>query len=134
MIASATPDQADEHTAAVIRLVQSSLFEAMLKVREAADADPVEQMKLLSQAAQAVAQVGRASIAQKRWQDEVRDNRWGAPALRKNAGRMRCAISWMRWNARRARAASGWMPTRSRRCGSRCMGEVEFAPTGGMQP
>ncbi len=73
MIASATPDQADEHTAAVIRLVQSSLFEAMLKVREAADADPVEQMKLLSQAAQAVAQVGRASIAQKRWQDEVRD-------------------------------------------------------------
>ena len=72
LIAAGMPDEADEHTAAVIRLVQSSLFEAMLRVREAEDADPADQVKLLSQAAQAVAQVGRASIAQKRWQDEVR--------------------------------------------------------------
>lgn len=72
LIAAASPDEADEHTAAVIRLVQSSLFEAMVRVREAEDADPATQVKLLSQAAQAVAQVGRASLAQKRWQDEVR--------------------------------------------------------------
>lgn len=72
IVTQANPDDADEHTAAVIRLVQSSLFEAMIRVREAEDADPAEQVKLLSQAAQAVAQVGRASLAQKRWQDEVR--------------------------------------------------------------
>lgn len=70
VLAATLPDEADEHTAGVIRLVQSSLFEAMMRVREADDADPAEQVRLLSQAAQAVAQVGRASIAQKRWSGE----------------------------------------------------------------
>lgn len=73
MIAAATPDQADEHTAAVIRMVQSDLFNVLIKLREAENTDPEKQVRLLSQAAQAVAQVGRASIAQKRWQDEVRE-------------------------------------------------------------
>lgn len=72
LIAQSAPDEADEHSAAVIRLVQSALFEAMLKVREAEDADPAEQVKLLSTAARAVAEASRASIGQKRWQDEVR--------------------------------------------------------------
>lgn len=72
LIAQSAPDEADEHSAAVIRMVQSALFEAMLKVREAEDADPAEQVKLLSQAARAVAEASRASIGQKRWQDEVR--------------------------------------------------------------
>lgn len=72
LIAEAAPDAADEHSAAVIRLVQSALFEAMLKVREAEDADPAEQVKLLSQAARAVAEASRASIGQKKWAEEVR--------------------------------------------------------------
>lgn len=72
LIAQSAPDEADEHSAAVIRLVQSALFEAMLKVREAEDADPAEQVKLLSTAARAVAEASRASIGQKKWQDEVR--------------------------------------------------------------
>lgn len=71
LIAQSAPDHADEHSAAVIRMVQSSLFDAMVRVREAADADPAEQVKLLSQAARAVAEASRASIGQKRWQDEV---------------------------------------------------------------
>jgi hypothetical protein len=71
LIAQASPDEADEHSAAVIRLVQSALFDAMLKVREAEDADPAEQVKLLSQAARAVADASRASISQKKWADEV---------------------------------------------------------------
>ncbi len=72
LIAQASPDEADEHSAAVIRLVQSALFDAMLRVREAEDADPAEQVKLLSQAARAVADASRASITQKKWADEVR--------------------------------------------------------------
>jgi len=71
LIVQSEPDHADEHSAAVIRMVQSALFDAMLRVREAEDADPAEQVKLLSQAARAVAEASRASIAQKRWQDEV---------------------------------------------------------------
>jgi len=67
------PDLADEHSAAVIRMVQSQLFDALLKVGEAeAEADPAERIKLLSQAARAIAEASRASITQKRWQDEVR--------------------------------------------------------------
>lgn len=73
MLAQVSPDEADEHSAAVIRLVQSQLFEAMLRVREAeTEADPAAQVKLLSQAARAVAEASRASIGQKRWADEVR--------------------------------------------------------------
>lgn len=71
MIAQSAPDHADEHSAAVIRMVQSSLFDAMVRVREADDADPAEQVKLLAQAARAIAESSRASIGQKRWQDEV---------------------------------------------------------------
>lgn len=72
LIAQSLPDEEDAQSAAVIRMVQSALFDAMVRVREADDADPAEQVKLLSQAARAVADASRASIGQKRWQDEVR--------------------------------------------------------------
>lgn len=72
LLAQAAPDEADEHSAAVIRMVQSALFDAMLRVREAEDADPAEQVKLLAGAARAIAEASRASIGQKKWADEVR--------------------------------------------------------------
>jgi len=72
LIAQQMPDEADEHSAAAIRIVQSHLFAALLKIGATQDADPVEQVKLLSQAARAIAEASRASITQKRWQDEVR--------------------------------------------------------------
>jgi len=72
LLAQAAPDEADEHSAAVIRLVQSSLFDAMLKVREAEDTDPAKQVQLLAAAARAVADASRASIGQKRWADTVK--------------------------------------------------------------
>lgn len=83
LITQASPDEADEHSAAVIRIVQSALFDAMLRVREAEDADPAEQVKLLSQAARAVADASRASISQKKWADEVRGK---LDALEREAG------------------------------------------------
>lgn len=73
LIAQTAPDEADEHSAAVLRMVQSALFDAMSRVTEAAEeADPAEQVKVLSKAARAIAEASRASIGQKRWQDEVR--------------------------------------------------------------
>lgn len=72
LITSISPDQADEHSAAIIRLVQSELFESLLRVREAGEeTDPAAQVKLLARAAQAIAQSVKASITQKHWQDEV---------------------------------------------------------------
>lgn len=72
LIAQASPDESDEHSAAVLRMVQSSLFDAMTRVTEAQDADPADQVKVLSQAARAIAEASRASISQKKWADEVR--------------------------------------------------------------
>lgn len=72
LIAQASPDDADEHSAAVLRMVQSALFDAMTHITDAQDADPAEQVKLLSQAARAVSDASRASITQKRWAEEVR--------------------------------------------------------------
>ncbi len=72
LIAEAAPDQEDARSAAVIALVQSELFDAMLNLEEADHADPHERVKLLSQAARAIAEASRASVSQKRWADEVR--------------------------------------------------------------
>jgi len=71
-IVAANPDDADEQSAATIRLVQSSLFDALLKVQEAEGEETADRIKILSQAARAIADASRASIGQKRWQDEVR--------------------------------------------------------------
>lgn len=70
----AHPDDADEHSAAVIRMVQSQLFAAMMQITEAdAEIDPEARMKLLTQAARAIAEASRASIGQKKWAEEVRE-------------------------------------------------------------
>lgn len=73
LLAQSAPDDADEHSAAVLRIVQSALFDALTRVSEASDeADPAEQVKVLSRAARAIAEASRASIGQKKWADEVR--------------------------------------------------------------
>lgn len=70
----AAPDEADAQGAATIRMVQSSLFEAMMHIAEAdAVVDPAERIKLLSSAARAAADASRASIGQKKWEQEVRE-------------------------------------------------------------
>ena len=71
-MAEAAPDEADQQSAATIRILQSGLFEALLKIQQAEGADPAEQVKLLSAAARAAAEASRASIGQKRWAGEVR--------------------------------------------------------------
>jgi len=67
-IAEAAPDEADHRSAAVISMVQSSLFEAMVVLEEADEqADPAERVKLLANAARAIAEASRASQGQKKW-------------------------------------------------------------------
>lgn len=88
LISQASPDEADEHSAAVLRMVQSALFDAMSRVTEAADlADPAEQVKVLSAAARAIAEASRASIGQKKWAEEVRARLDGAIADAQKSGK-----------------------------------------------
>lgn len=85
LIAQTSPDQADEHSAAVIRMVQSALFEAMTDLASADENDdPAERMRLLCQAARAIADASRAAIGQKRWAEEVRSR---LDALERQPGR-----------------------------------------------
>lgn len=88
LIAQAAPDEADEHSAAVLRMVQSALFDALSRVTEAAEAtDPAEQVKVLAQAARAIAEASRASIGQKKWADEVRAKIDEIARVARNAGK-----------------------------------------------
>jgi len=83
-IAEAAPDEADHRSAAVISLVQSSLFEAMLALEEAEDADPTERVRLLAHAGRAIAETSRASQGQKKWAQEQKAK---LDALEAEAGR-----------------------------------------------
>lgn len=73
LIADAAPDEEDARSAAVISLVQTDLFEALLALQEADGAEPQERVKLLSQAARSIADVSRSSITNKRWAMETRE-------------------------------------------------------------
>ena len=72
MIAEAAPDDEDSRSAAVISLVQTDLFDALLALQESEEADPGQRVKLLASAAKSIAEVGRASIGNKRFSTEVR--------------------------------------------------------------
>lgn len=66
LIAQAAPDEEDRRSEAVMSLVQSEMFDILVNLQEAEDADPDERVKLLSQVARAIADLSRASISQKK--------------------------------------------------------------------
>lgn len=73
MLAANVDDSENHLSGSVISLVQSDLFETLLNLQDAdTEADPAERMKLLSNAAKSIAEVSRASIANKKWQAEVK--------------------------------------------------------------
>ena len=65
-IAEAAPDDADLRSAAVMSLLQTEIFEILLTLQDADTDDPEQRVVLLSRAARAIADLARASIAQKR--------------------------------------------------------------------
>ncbi|RRW38506.1 DUF3486 family protein [Ectopseudomonas oleovorans] len=73
LITEGARDDQDARSEAVIALVQTELFETIVNLQEAGDIeDPAERINLLSSAAKNIATLTRASVAQKRWADEVR--------------------------------------------------------------
>lgn len=66
LIAEAAPDEEDRRSEAVMSLVQSDMFAMLVALQEAENADPQERIKLLGSAARAIADLSRASIAQKK--------------------------------------------------------------------
>lgn len=73
-IAEAAPDDADLRSAAVISLVQTEVFDLLVKIQEAdEETDSGERLKLLSRAAKSIAELSRASVNQKKWLVSVRE-------------------------------------------------------------
>jgi len=67
LIAESAPDAEDRRSEAVMSLVQSEMFELLVHLQDAEETtDPAERVKLLSTAARAMADLSRASIAQKK--------------------------------------------------------------------
>ena len=73
MIAESAPDDADQRSAAVISLIQTEVFDVLVKLQESeAEDDPMARAKLLSAVARNVATLSRASVNQKKWEMEMR--------------------------------------------------------------
>lgn len=73
LITAEAPDDADERSNAIIALVQTELFEAILELQEAGDTeDKGERIELLGKAAKNIATLTRATVARNRWAIEVR--------------------------------------------------------------
>lgn len=72
LIAEAAPDEQDHRSEALMSLLQTDLFGMLVNLQEAEEADPEERVKLLSTAARAIADLSRASVAQKRWAASVK--------------------------------------------------------------
>jgi len=74
MIAAAAPDDADDRSNAIISLVQTEMFDALLCLQEATDEDlePGERVAIISNAAKHVATLSRASVNRHKWAVEIR--------------------------------------------------------------
>lgn len=72
-IAEAAPDDEGHLSGSVINMVQSDIFDVLVALQEAEDAEPVERIALLGKAAKAVAELSRASVNQKKWSVHVRE-------------------------------------------------------------
>jgi len=71
IIAKLFPDDADSRGAATIGLVQTEVFNLLVTLQGAKDADPEERLKLLSRVARSISDLSRASVNQKKWQADV---------------------------------------------------------------
>lgn len=77
MIAEQARDDADMRSQAVLSLVQTEIFNALVDFQAVADEEntmsPADRIKLFGQAGKGIANVTTASVNQKKWQTEVRD-------------------------------------------------------------
>ena len=101
MIAEAAPDDADERSGAVISMTQTGLFNILVDLEEAGEAEePMQRAKLLSAVAKNVATLTRASITQKKHAIEIRGKATAAAdkvaRLAKKGGASAATIDAMR--------------------------------------
>lgn len=74
LITKASPDDADERSQAVLSLVQTEMFNALVALQDVEDdnADPAKRLAMISKCAKGIAEITNASVNQKKWMLEVR--------------------------------------------------------------
>ncbi|EOC4155598.1 DUF3486 family protein, partial [Acinetobacter baumannii] len=75
MIADAAPDDSDMRSSAVLSLVQTELFNALIALQESEnpEADPADRIMLMAKAGKGIAEIAKASVNQKKWESEVKE-------------------------------------------------------------
>ncbi len=91
LIAQAAPDESDDRSNAIISLIQSDLFEALVEFQEAQESDsdalkPAERILLYGKAAKNIATLTRASVARNKWASEVKEKLAAVLAAMKREG------------------------------------------------
>lgn len=72
LIAESAPDEGDNRSAAAMAIVQSEVFDLLLKVRESDDIDdPVVRLGIMNEAALGLSRLSRSRVNQARWNAEV---------------------------------------------------------------
>lgn len=72
LIAESSRDDGDTRSEAAMAIVQSEVFELLLKVREAdEEEDPASRLGLMSESALALSRLSRARVNQAKWRTEV---------------------------------------------------------------
>jgi Protein of unknown function (DUF3486) len=72
LIAEAAPDEGDNRSAAAMAIVQSEVFELLLKIRESDDMEnPVDRLEVMNEAALGLSRLSRSRVNQARWNAEV---------------------------------------------------------------
>ena len=75
MIADAAPDDGDLRSSAVLSLVQTELFNALVSLQDSNDpnASPADRIMLMAKAGKGIAEIAKASVNQKKWESEVKE-------------------------------------------------------------
>lgn len=82
LITESASDDRDDRSEAVIAMIQTELFDSILNLQDASEADvkPQDRVKLLSAAAKNIATLTRASVNLKKFQQEVTERVQAAAA------------------------------------------------------
>lgn len=72
-ITASLPDQSDDVSQGLLRMVQSQMFQVLVSLQESAgEADLEKRIKVLSTAVRSASEAARANVTHRRWQDEVK--------------------------------------------------------------
>lgn len=73
LLTESAPDERDSRSEAVIAMIQTDLFNSIVSLQDATEADPKDRVKLLTAAAKNVAMLTKASVSLKQFQQQVKE-------------------------------------------------------------